>query len=78
MIAQAVERTICAGHIPPLPGKGVRVELRKANTQSSMNEFETQLPIATDLGHIQSNHPVFELLDLVCRLVTGLHQTVRR
>ena len=45
--------------------------------RGSLSELETQLLIATDLGYIQNSDRVFDLVDLVSRLVTGLHKTVR-
>ena len=45
--------------------------------RGSLSELETQLLIATDLDYIRSNDPVFGQVDLVSRLVTGLHKTVR-
>ena len=45
--------------------------------RGSLSELETQLLIATDLDYIKTNDPVFELVDLVSRLITGLHKTVR-
>ena len=45
--------------------------------RGSLSELETQLLIATDLGYIKNNDPVFELVDLVSRLITGLHKTAR-
>ena len=45
--------------------------------RGSLSELETQLLIATDLGYIKNNDPVFDLVDLVSRLITGLHKTVR-
>jgi four helix bundle protein len=46
--------------------------------KGSLSELETQLLIATDLGYMKSNDPAFELLELVARLLTGLHKSVRR
>lgn len=46
-------------------------------SRGSLSELETQLLIATDLGYIKSNDPVFELLDLVSRLVTGLRKSIQ-
>ena len=45
--------------------------------RGSLSELETQLLIASDLGYINSNDPVFNVLDQVSRLVTGLHKSVR-
>ena len=46
--------------------------------RGSLSELETQLLIASDLGYIKRNDPVFEVVDLVSRLITGLHKTVRQ
>ncbi|MNC91550.1 hypothetical protein D3C83_78340 [compost metagenome] len=45
--------------------------------RGSLSELETQLLIASDLGYIRSADPVFQMVDKVSRLVTGLHKTVR-
>ena len=47
--------------------------------RGSLSELDTQLLIATDLGYsyIKNNDPVFELIDLVSRLLTGLHKSVK-
>lgn len=45
--------------------------------RGSLSELETQLLIATDLGYIRDTDPVFELVDRVSRLITGLHKSVR-
>jgi four helix bundle protein len=45
--------------------------------RGSLSELETQLLIASDLGYININDPVFNVLDQVSRLVTGLHKSVR-
>jgi four helix bundle protein len=45
--------------------------------RGSLSELETQLFIAADLGYMKEGDPVFDLLDRVSRLVTGLHKTVR-
>jgi four helix bundle protein len=45
--------------------------------RGSLSELETQLLIASDLGYINSNDPVFNVVDQVSRLVTGLHKAVR-
>jgi four helix bundle protein len=43
----------------------------------SISELETQFLIAVDLGYLEANDPVFEQLEQVSRLVTGLHKSVR-
>jgi four helix bundle protein len=45
--------------------------------RGSLSELETQLLIASDLGYIMSDDPIFEIIDRVSRLVTGLYKTVR-
>ena len=47
-------------------------------TRGSLSELETQLLIAGDLGYIRFDDPVFELVDRVSRLVTGLHKSLKR
>lgn len=45
--------------------------------RGSLSELETQLFIASDLGYIKSDHPIFSMVDRVSRLVTGLHKAIR-
>ncbi|MBI3041388.1 MAG: four helix bundle protein [Betaproteobacteria bacterium] len=45
--------------------------------RGSLSELETQLLIASDLGYINSNDPIFNVVNQVSRLVTGLHKAVR-
>jgi four helix bundle protein len=45
--------------------------------RGSLSELETQLLIASDLGYISSTDPVFQMVDKVSRLLTGLHKAVR-
>jgi four helix bundle protein len=45
--------------------------------RGSLSELETQLLIASDLGYINSDHPIFGVVDQVSRLITGLHKSVR-
>lgn len=45
--------------------------------RGSLSELETQLLIATDLGYIKADDPVFEVVDLVSRLVTGLRKSIQ-
>jgi four helix bundle protein len=47
-------------------------------SRGSLSELETQLLIATDLGYIKSNDPVFELVDLDSRLITCLRESIQR
>jgi hypothetical protein len=35
------------------------------------------LLIATDLGYIKHNNSIFDAVDRVSRLITGLHKSVR-
>ncbi len=46
--------------------------------RGSISELETQLLIATDLGYIKSDDPLFELVDFVSRLITGLRKSIQR
>jgi len=45
--------------------------------RGSLSELETQLLIASDLGYITGNDPIFDVVDHVSRLLTGLHKSVR-
>jgi four helix bundle protein len=45
--------------------------------RGSLSELETQLFIASDLGYIRSDHPVFAMVGRVSKLVTGLHRAIR-
>ena len=45
--------------------------------RGSLSELETQLLIATDLGYIKNDDPVFGLVDRVSRLITGLRKSIR-
>lgn len=44
--------------------------------RGSLSELETQLLIAVELEYMEQGHAVFELLDKVSRLLTGLHKKV--
>jgi len=46
--------------------------------RGSLSELETQLLIATDLGYIKVDDPVFKLVDLVSRLLTGLRKSIQK
>ena len=46
--------------------------------RGSLSELETQLLIATDLGYIKADDPVFKLVDLFSRLLTGLRKSIKR
>ncbi len=45
--------------------------------RGSLSELETQLLISSDLGYIKPDDLIFELVDQVSRLITGLHKSVR-
>jgi four helix bundle protein len=47
-------------------------------SRGSLSELETQLLIASDLGYIKSDDPIFGVVDRVSRLITGLHKAVRQ
>ena len=42
----------------------------------SLSELETQLLIAAELGYLAPDDPVFDQLEMVSRLVTGLYKQV--
>ena len=44
--------------------------------RGSLSELETQLIIATDLGYLSLDDPVFASIERVSKLLTGLHKTV--
>jgi four helix bundle protein len=46
--------------------------------RGSLSELETQLLIASDLAYIKPTDSIFNLVDRVSRLLTGLHKAVRR
>lgn len=43
-------------------------------SRGSLSELETQLLIARDLGYIAQDQSIFDLLDSVSKLITGLHK----
>jgi four helix bundle protein len=45
--------------------------------RGSLSELETQLLIAGDLGYISDNDPIFQAVDRVSKLITGLHKKIR-
>jgi four helix bundle protein len=45
--------------------------------RGSLSELETQLLISADLGYIENNNPIFNTVDRVSRLITGLRKSVR-
>jgi four helix bundle protein len=46
--------------------------------RGSLSELETQLLIASDLGYMRLDHPIFDTVDRVSRLLTGLHKTISK
>lgn len=45
--------------------------------RGSLSELDTQFEIAQMLGFIDSNDPVFPLLESVTRLLSGLHRSLK-
>ena len=45
--------------------------------RGSLSELETQLLIASDLAYIRADDSIFELVDRVSRLLTGLHRSLK-
>ena len=46
-------------------------------SMGSISELETQLLIAVDLGYLDKDSPIFEMLERVSKLVSGLHKSIR-
>ncbi|MEO8165154.1 MAG: four helix bundle protein [Betaproteobacteria bacterium] len=46
-------------------------------SMGSLSELETQLLIAVDLAYLNRDSPIFELLERVSKLVSGLQKSVR-
>jgi four helix bundle protein len=46
--------------------------------RGSLSELETQLILASDLGYMSLDHPIFDTVDRVSKLITGLHKTINR
>ena len=44
--------------------------------KGSLSELETQLLIAAELGYLDRKHAIFELVEEVSRLLSGLHKNV--
>ena len=44
--------------------------------RGSLSELETQLLIAGDLGYISIEHPLYQTVDRVSKLITGLHKRI--
>ena len=45
--------------------------------KGSLSELDTQFEIAKMLGFIDSNDPIFPLLESVARLLSGLHKSLK-
>jgi four helix bundle protein len=46
--------------------------------RGSLSELETQLIIASDLGYVSFENPIFDTVDRVSKLLTGLHKTISK
>jgi four helix bundle protein len=46
--------------------------------KGSLSELETQLLISLDLGYVAKNDDVFEQLEIVSKLLAGVHKSVKR
>ena len=46
-------------------------------SSGSLSELETQLLIAVDLGYLQEDAPIFQKLERVSKLISGLQKSVR-
>ena len=46
--------------------------------RGSLSELETQLVIASDLGYMSLENPIFDTVDRVSKLVTGLHKVISK
>ena len=44
--------------------------------KGSLSELETQLLISAELGYLDRKHQIFELVEEVSRLLSGLHRNV--
>lgn len=44
--------------------------------KGSLSELETQLLISAELGYLDRKHQIFELVEEVSRLLSGLHKNV--
>ena len=44
--------------------------------KGSLSELETQLLIGKDLGYLQGDENLFDVLEHVSRLITGLHKKI--
>ena len=45
--------------------------------RGSLSELDTQLEIANMLGFIEDNAPIFQKLETVARLLSGLHRAMK-
>lgn len=70
----------CAVSIPSNLAEGAARSSRKEFAQflsiakGSLSELDTQLLIAVELGYIDRSHNVFNLVERISRLITGLHK----
>jgi four helix bundle protein len=56
---------------------GIREFVQFLNiARGSLSELETHLLIAVDLDYVRSQDPIFDLLDRVSQLLTGLHKAL--
>ena len=46
--------------------------------KGSLSELETQLLISADLGYIDPKHAIFEVVEGVSRLLSGLHRSLSK
>jgi four helix bundle protein len=46
--------------------------------RGSLSELETQLILASDLGYMSLENPIFDTVDRVSKLITGLHKTISK
>jgi four helix bundle protein len=44
--------------------------------RGSLSELETQLLIAGELGYISVEHPIYQTVDRVSKLIAGLHKRI--
>ena len=44
--------------------------------KGSLSELETQLLISVELGYLDQNHGIFQMVEEVSRLLSGLHRNV--
>lgn len=46
--------------------------------KGSLSELETQLLISAELGYLDATHALFELVEEVSRVLSGLHKSILR